>query len=120
ELCDTNNIIYYSACCLFNHTSTTVIYILSLHDALPIYLRKTREAISQFASALLLKPDFPDALDRLSWILATAPEPEFRNGPEARSEEHTSELQSLTNLVCRLLLEKKHTTHRTQPSSALA
>src|SRR2546427_5736778 len=32
------------------------------------------------------------------------------NGPDVRSEEHTSELQSQSNLVCRLLLEKKKTT----------
>src|SRR5258706_5413218 len=37
-----------------------------------------------------------------------------RDGPERRSEEHTSELQSLTNLVCRLLLEKKKNHHATQ------
>jgi hypothetical protein len=54
--------------------------------------------MSQFASALLLKPDFPDALDRLSWILATAPEPELRNGTEAlRMAEHACELSGQTN-----------------------
>src|SRR5947199_1190831 len=76
----------------FNDTSTTEIYTLSLHDALPIwtysspvprgprrYLRPVAESISQ-----------P--------IASTA---------SGRSEEHTSELQSLRHLVCRLLLEKK-------------
>jgi hypothetical protein len=39
--------------------------------------------MSQFASALLLQQDLPDALDGLSWILATATDPQFRNGAEA-------------------------------------
>src|ERR1035438_10918694 len=65
----------------FNDTATTEIYTLSLHDALPIYVGD-QHAI------------FPAAfLDR---------EP-----VRHRSEEHTSELQSLRHLVCRLLLEKK-------------
>lgn len=47
------------------------------------HLKKTREAMSQYASALLLQPDFPDALDGLAWILSTDADPDFRNGPEA-------------------------------------
>jgi cytochrome c-type biogenesis protein CcmH/NrfG len=39
--------------------------------------------MSHFASALLIQPDFPDALDGLCWILATAQDPAFRNGTEA-------------------------------------
>jgi protein O-mannosyl-transferase len=46
-------------------------------------LQRTREAMAHFASALLILPDFPDALDGLSWILATAQNPAFRNGTEA-------------------------------------
>src|SRR6266496_6671845 len=68
----------------FNDTATTEIYTLSLHDALPI---------------------------------STSPPPGSRsaraavpNCPRWRSEEHTSELQSRRDLVCRLLLEKKKTT----------
>src|SRR5471030_3551662 len=64
----------------FNDTATTEIYTLSLHDALPI----------------------------------SAPWPQSQPAPQLqvttsmlRSEEHTSELQSLRHLVCRLLLEKK-------------
>src|SRR2546430_10491963 len=70
----------------FNDTATTEIYTLSLHDALPISPRAagcaapTTRSIAANASA-----------DR----------------DAARSEEHTSELQSQSNLVCRLLLEKK-------------
>src|SRR6476619_8389501 len=67
----------------FNDTATTEIYTLSLHDALPI-LRLGRSPCR--------------------------PRRHHARRPSARSEEHTSELQSLTNLVCRLLLEKKKTT----------
>src|SRR5256885_16435817 len=72
----------------FNDTATTEIYTLSLHDALPI---------SQFCW-----PWSP----RRSWRAS----PNRRRTTvwaTTRSEEHTSELQSPCNLVCRLLLEKK-------------
>src|SRR5438093_4425851 len=49
----------------------------------------------------------------------TVPHPQL-SPPPARSEEHTSELQSLTNLVCRLLLEKKNPSRRCRPSDAAA
>src|SRR5476649_3086071 len=64
----------------FNDTATTEIYTLSLHDALPI---------SYLTGCLQARPS------RLSIPCC------------ARSEEHTSELQSHSDLVCRLLLEKK-------------
>src|SRR5215813_15610714 len=70
----------------FNDTATTEIYTLSLHDALPI-LR---------AGVLVFGGDGP--WDGLAGS---------RAGHLARSEEHTSELQSRPHLVCRLLLEKK-------------
>src|SRR2546425_2441541 len=70
----------------FNDTATTEIYTLSLHDALPILGFSNGANIA--ASMLLLRPD----------VLYAA---------VLRSEEHTSELQSLAYLVCRLLLEKK-------------
>src|SRR2546430_12985001 len=73
----------------FNDTATTEIYTLSLHDALPIF---------QQPLLLGLQPGdlhaVPLGLDLL--LLG-----------DLRSEEHTSELQSQSNLVCRLLLEKK-------------
>ncbi len=47
------------------------------------HLKRTREAMTQYASALLIQPDFPDALDGLAWILCTAANPDFRNGSEA-------------------------------------
>src|SRR5215207_11484353 len=65
----------------FNDTATTEIYTLSLHDALPIFLRH-HEPHREL-------------------------EHEREEDADERSEEHTSELQSRVDLVCRLLLEKK-------------
>jgi tetratricopeptide (TPR) repeat protein len=48
-----------------------------------VHLHKSREAMSHFASALLIRPDFADALDGLAWILVTASDSVLRNGPEA-------------------------------------
>src|SRR5262249_61262873 len=86
--------IYSFSFFFFNDTATTEIYTLSLHDALPIFVE--RLALGGMAEL----------------YLATAPgEHGFQKKVVIkrllRSEEHTSELQSLTNLVCRLLLEKK-------------
>src|SRR5256885_15732441 len=67
----------------FNDTATTEIYTLSLHDALPISLivEMTQGTRRCLGARFIVEND--------------------------RSEEHTSELQSPCNLVCRLLLEKK-------------
>src|SRR5215471_21727760 len=70
----------------FNDTATTEIYTLSLHDALPIY------------PAAVVR--------RRSTSIAVEPACRRPSSPN-RSEEHTSELQSRRDLVCRLLLEKK-------------
>src|SRR5260221_8641189 len=75
----------------FNDTATTEIYTLSLHDALPIYWAK---GIDKNGSP---NPD-PAKMPQVDGTLVA---------PNARSEEHTSELQSHSDLVCRLLLEKK-------------
>src|SRR5260370_39988278 len=80
----------------FNDTATTEIYTLSLHDALPIWRRKPRND----CRATRPRPAYCEALDCL------VVQPKRRTRP-CRSEEHTSELQSHLNLVCRLLLEKK-------------
>src|SRR5256885_10194210 len=80
----------------FNDTATTEIYTLSLHDALPIFVREPARVARPVgegrgapeAGRVELGQDRADRHD-------------------ARSEEHTSELQSPCNLVCRLLLEKK-------------
>src|SRR2546430_7722440 len=79
----------------FNDTATTEIYTLSLHDALPIYLRR-RPGKGRLAGEHLIE-HATEAVD-------VAPAVELL----PRSEEHTSELQSQSNLVCRLLLEKKN------------
>ena len=47
------------------------------------HLKKTRQAMSEYAAALLIQPDFPDALDGLAWILSTDTNADFRNGTEA-------------------------------------
>src|SRR5256885_9324865 len=80
----------------FNDTATTEIYTLSLHDALPIY-RIPRHPH--------LRPGRP----RHDPPAADLPRREGHAAGGLRSEEHTSELQSPCNLVCRLLLEKKKT-----------
>ena len=65
-----------------------------------VLLEPTREAMSHYASALLLQPDFPDALEGLAWILATAANPEYRNGTEAvRLAERACELTGRKDLV---------------------
>src|SRR2546429_3927260 len=84
----------------FNDTATTEIYTLSLHDALPISAEGTDRVVALVAA-------LPSLLER---------ERVFKRSPKRRvayerSEEHTSELQSRLHLVCRLLLEKKKTSH---------
>src|SRR2546426_9309283 len=85
----------------FNDTATTEIYTLSLHDALPI-------------SRLFVVTDAVRGIDRdaSEHLLREWGDEGVRLVKTKRSEEHTSELQSPCNLVCRLLLEKKkHTRH---------
>ena len=79
----------------FNDTATTEIYTLSLHDALPICAGQAARQSIEVVRLLAVRTLAVDrAKGRQKW--------------RHRSEEHTSELQSLTNLVCRLLLEKKN------------
>src|SRR5256885_12482339 len=78
----------------FNDTATTEIYTLSLHDALPICHSLVVHA------AMLEKARVFNGQHGVGHHLG-----------DVRSEEHTSELQSPCNLVCRLLLEKKNRTH---------
>src|SRR5258705_8736357 len=84
----------------FNDTATTEIYTLSLHDALPISetQRKNRNT-----DAIRPKRALP-YISAKAFLCALC---------ASRSEEHTSELQSLRHLVCRLLLEKKTKTSST-------
>src|SRR5256885_16461112 len=78
----------------FNDTATTEIYTLSLHDALPIF-----DDVDVGAERRPRERSFEQ-------IVAEQRVVRHPSG-ERRSEEHTSELQSPCNLVCRLLLEKK-------------
>src|SRR2546430_13922532 len=91
----------YSSFFFFNDTATTEIYTLSLHDALPICL----------VDAGLRRPHGQEPRQRDDGR-GVAKRIERRRLDRAaavrnRSEEHMSELQSQSNLVCRLLLEKK-------------
>jgi protein O-mannosyl-transferase len=64
------------------------------------HLNRTREAMSQYATALLIQPDFPDALDGLAWILSTDANSDFRNGTEAvKMSERACELTGRQDLV---------------------
>src|SRR2546426_3608966 len=78
----------------FNDTATTEIYTLSLHDALPIYRGAQPASGSVKTLGMVVCPCSMGTLEH------------------GRSEEHTSELQSPCNLVCRLLLEKKKSNAR--------
>src|SRR5256885_13174897 len=84
----------------FKDPATTEIYPLSLHDALPIWWRVRAGDVRRIdhrqgpGHDLSRRPAAGEGGDR-------------RGGDARRSEEHTSELQSPCNLVCRLLLEKK-------------
>src|SRR5256885_11164613 len=92
----------------FNDTATTEIYTLSLHDALPICpdARASGAGSSSVSvTAITRGATSSDALVSTFRIMLGAAL--ASSGAVARSEEHTSELQSPCNLVCRLLLEKK-------------
>src|SRR5438046_7586553 len=78
---------------LLTSTPYAEIYTLSLHDALPI--------------CASLDAPTPKGCRRVADGVAIFIAPDDATALAARSEEHTSELQSLTNLVCRLLVEKK-------------
>src|SRR5256885_12280907 len=91
----------------FNDTATTEIYTLSLHDALPIYYdalcagSQFQEQPSLCRISKRIRDQFECVHDGVAFC--------GRPAASDRSEEHTSELQSPCNLVCRLLLEKKNT-----------
>src|SRR6266446_10068882 len=84
--------IFFSFFFFFNDTATTEIYTLSLHDALPIYLLEHEADVGDAVRGGVGEPGYAE-----------------------RSEEHTSELQSPCNLVCRLLLEKKKKNKEANP-----
>src|SRR5438270_14007571 len=93
----TITLLHYFFLFFFNSPPPTDIYTLSLHDALPICFR--------------LVPDHVDRDQRPLDLQHVRRDRALRGAPPRsalRSEEHTSELQSQSNLVCRLLLEKKN------------
>src|SRR5256885_10834322 len=96
-LCDSNLLFFF-----FNDTATTEIYTLSLHDALPICYQHNDvfDSDLKYWTQKIADVDTP-ARGGGAFRIHHAP---IYAG---RSEEHTSELQSPCNLVCRLLLEKK-------------
>src|SRR5690606_42018072 len=104
---------------LFTNTATSVVYTLSLHDALPIYWscvrwcarRRSRTPQQRRLRQCAAIPLIHSRLHAMRRALTAVG---VRRGARhsafvrrLRSEEHTSELQSRENLVCRLLLEKK-------------
>src|SRR2546427_10540946 len=93
----------------FNDTATTEIYTLSLHDALPISMQATRDGFAvaygaRSSSGASSVYPMPRTVWKSFGLNASSI---FARRRRMRSEEHTSELQSQSNLVCRLLLEKK-------------
>src|SRR5439155_21123417 len=102
----TNYIILHFTFFFFTDTPTTEIYTLSLHDALPIWCGRAApprdcSRASAWTTTAIRRPS-------VRWPRSPCP-------TRARSEEHTSELQSRGHLVCRLLLEKKNTNKRCSP-----
>src|SRR5262249_59871531 len=99
----------------FNYPSTTEIYPLSLHDALPICLSKRFQLPLTEVGYLVVDAKTGQVLEQRqpkeTFVPASTIKVASSVAALVRSEEHTSELQSLTNLVCRLLLEKKKKTH---------
>src|SRR5207249_6972189 len=104
---------------IFPYTATSTIYPLSLHDALPIFRGARDEVLEQQRGRQDLLPPPPRL--RVQRGVGEEERTQERQGDahradqevlpgrlqRARSEEHTSELQSRFDLVCRLLLEKK-------------
>src|SRR5207302_10534632 len=101
------------------NTATTQIYTLSLHDALPISIQSTRgwprggnapQSATIKSNGSVISAACCVACESASTFATGVLPRNFRVRCKfSRSEEHTSELQSRENLVCRLLLEKKNT-----------
>src|SRR5205823_13901399 len=108
-LCSLSHSVFFST-----HTPTTAIFTLSLHDALPIFLVGGRHAAGLHLELHRGRTDADQARAAPGYALgvravaADAAGVVAHLAPLRRSEEHTSELQSLAYLVCRLLLEKKN------------
>src|SRR2546430_15414457 len=87
----------------FNDTATTEIYTLSLHDALPIWIANGTCTSAIRHGKRASRSGVPRPPNRYVPLRGL----NRSTSKSTRSEEHTSELQSQSNLVCRLLLEKK-------------
>src|SRR5690606_42084660 len=98
-------------CFLLNAHDTTAVYTPSLHDALPIfpYATDLMEVTLPTVARARRPPGSPDdrTAHRAARARGRAVPGRTATAERRRSEEHTSELQSRENLVCRLLLEKK-------------
>src|SRR5690606_39903497 len=91
--------------------ASTEVYTLSLHDALPISTAPCPTGVCRRASGRSCgRPVGSRGIGWWSWCSSVPPVVVV----SLRSEEHTSELQSRENLVCRLLLEKKKTRNRSE------
>src|SRR5690606_41541684 len=99
---------------LFHDTATPDHYTLPLHDALPIWARSDGTANSGVPQKTTLMMRRVRSRDPGPGARPRPASPSSRLHLLPRSEEHTSELQSRENLVCRLLLEKKKTTPQTR------
>src|SRR3989440_8652451 len=101
----------------FNDPAPTEIYTLSLHDALPISPSCSLKVVATETLSNTASTATPASTSRsrsgipsFSYMLRSSGSTSSRDfGTACRSEEHTSELQSRSDLVCRLLLEKKNT-----------
>src|SRR3712207_7767273 len=92
----------------FNDTATTEIYTLSLHDALPICPDRVEARADRSRQLTVIDPLGRELLQSVgAAVFNVRVALSARGWAVARSEEHTSELQSRQYLVCRLLLEKK-------------
>src|SRR5438067_3837537 len=96
----------FARSCFFNDSASAVIYSLSLHDALPI-----SEGVAQTSRVIFLVRELREHRHR-AFSRANSGALGARAQGKLRSEEHTSELQSRFDLVCRLLLEKKNVCRR--------
>src|SRR5206468_13121777 len=106
--------LYFLFLFFFSDPASTAFYTLSLHDALPISLRVSYETETVFVLALAKLTEDGRNARRIG--ASSVQSLNLRPGRglitrhrrvQFRSEEHTSELQSRSDLVCRLLLEKK-------------
>src|SRR5690348_18226041 len=103
---------------LFKYTTTTEIYTLSLHDALPIWSSEELKIRNESRKILGLPNLRVSSTCVRVPVITTHSVSVHATFEDERSEEHTSELQSPVHLVCRLLLEKKNKI-KTQTNTSL-